>query len=179
MVAGHQHMTVGQSYHGLVRHQYLFHHHLLVGIATSAVAQIMLRAGTYALLQVTLLQTLDEGRAHGSREIAVLAVRLFQTVEARCAANVHHRRERQHAAHFPHGRARLLGLQFSQFGVERTCLSYLLRINGASLGVDAREHFLVAQRRYAVGRVFHQPVLHGSHPVAQHVGVSGLLHGEL
>ena len=35
------------------------------------------------------------------------------------------------------------------------------------------------ERRDAVGRVVHQPVLDGGSAVAQHVRVAGLLHGEL
>ena len=37
----------------------------------------------------------------------------------------------------------------------------------------------MAEGRDAVGCVVHQPVLYGSHAVAQHIRVSGLLHGEL
>ena len=81
MVAGHHALAACQTDHRLVGQQDLFHQHLLVSIATAAVAEIVLRAGTHAFLQVALLQTLHEGHTHDGREIAVLTVRLLQTIE--------------------------------------------------------------------------------------------------
>ena len=59
--------------------------------------------------------------------------------------------------------------------VEGAGLSYLLRIDGGVLCVDAREHLFVEECRYAVGGVVDKPVLDCSHTVAKHVGVGGLL----
>ena len=91
MVARHHSHTTRQTDHRLVGQQDLFHHLLLLCVATTAVAQVVLGTGTYTSLQVTLLQTLDEGCSHHGREIAVLAIGLFQTVETRRATHVDHR----------------------------------------------------------------------------------------
>ena len=117
--------------------QNLFHEHFLVGIATSAIAEVVFRAGAHAFTQVALLQAFHEGHAHGCREIAVFAIRLLETVERGDAAHIDHGRERQHATHLSHGGGCLLGLQFGQLRVERAGLTNLLGIDGGTTGVDA------------------------------------------
>ena len=82
-----------------MRQQYFFHQFLLVGIAAATIAEIVLRAGAYTLLHVALLETLDKGGTHYSREITVFAIRLFQTIETGCATNIYHWRKRQYATH--------------------------------------------------------------------------------
>ena len=74
MIARHDALAACQSDHSLVGQQYLFHQFLFFGITTTAIAEIVLRTGTYTLLQVTLLQTFHEGYTHHSRQIAILAV---------------------------------------------------------------------------------------------------------
>ena len=81
MIARHDALAARDTYHRLVGQQYFLHQFFFVGIATSAIAQIVLRAGTNAFLQVALLQTVHEGHAHYCRQVAVLAIRLLQTVE--------------------------------------------------------------------------------------------------
>ena len=179
MVARHHHIAPRQPYHCLVGQQYLLHHLLLIGITATAIAEIVLGAGPYPLLQVSLLEASHKGSSHHRREVAILSVRLLQAVEAGCAANIHHRRECQHTAHFPHHSACLLRLQLCQLRVERTGLTYLLWIDGSTQRVHPREHLFVEQCRYAVGGVVHQPVLNGCSPVPQYVRVSWLLHSKL
>ena len=179
MVSGHHGLAVGQTDHRLVRHQDFLHQFLLVGITATAIAQIVLRTGSHTLAQVALLQTANEGHTHHCRQIAVLTVRLLQAVERRRATHVDHRRQRQHTTHLPHRRARLTGFQLSQFGVKRTGLTNLLRIDRRTASVDARQHLLVEQGRDAARRMCHQPLLHGGNPVAQHVRVYRLLTGIL
>ena len=91
MVAWHDGFASRQTNHGFVWQQNLLHQFLLVGISSSAIAQIVLRAGSHALLEVALLQSLDECRTHHGREVGVFAIRLFEAVEAGCAAHIHHR----------------------------------------------------------------------------------------
>ena len=91
MIARHHSLAACQSNHGLVRHQDVFHQHLLVGITTSAIAKIVFRTGSYAHAQVTLLQTTNKGYTHRCRQISVLTIRLLQTIETRRAANIDHR----------------------------------------------------------------------------------------
>ena len=179
MIARHHHLAARQSDHRLVGQQYLFHQHLLFGITAAAIAQVVLRTGTHALLQVVLLQTLHKGHTHRCRQVAILAIRLFQTVERGDAAHVDHRREGQHTAHLTQGGTGLDGFLFCQFRIKRAGLTNLLRIDGRAQGVHTREHLLVQEGRNTVGRVLYQPLLHGCRTVAQLVGVSGLLHTEL
>ena len=175
MIAGHHGTTACQADHRLVRQQDLFHQFLVFGIATTAIAQIVLRAGTHAFLQITLLQALHEGHTHHGRQVGILAIGLLQTVEARIAAYVDHRRQRQHATHLAHRGTRLQRLLLGQLRVERACLSYLLRIDGGTTCVDTRQHLLVEEGRYAAGRIVDEPVLQGCHTVAQLVGLARYL----
>ena len=115
--------------------QNLFHQLLLGSITTTAVAEVVFRTGTHTFLQVTLLQSFHKGGTHHSRQIAVLTVGLFQTVEAGGTTHINHRRQRQHTTHLTHSGTRLSGLQLCQFGIERTGLSDLLRIDGGTSGV--------------------------------------------
>ena len=179
MIARHHHLATRQADHCLVGHEDFLHELLFAGIATTAVAQVVFRARRHTLLQIALLQTSDKRRAHDGRQIAVFAIRLLQSVERRIATHVDHRRQCQHTTHAAQGAARLARLQLSQLRIERAGLSDLLRIDGGADGVDAREHFFVHESRYAVGRVVHEPLLHGCHPVAQVVRVAWLLHAEL
>ena len=110
MISWHDDMATRQANDCLMRHENLLHQLFLVGIATAAIAEIMLRARTDALLEVALLHPLDKCRTHHSRQIGILAVRLFQTIETGRAAHIDHWRERQHGTHLPHGSARLAGL---------------------------------------------------------------------
>ena len=139
----------------------------------------MLRTGTYAFLQVALLETTYEGCAHHGRQVAILTIRLFQTVEAGRTAHIDHRREGQYATHLTHQGARLECLQLGQLRIERACLTYLLGIDGGAKGVNTREHLFVQEGRDAVGRVVDEPVLDGGSTVAEFVGIARLLHGEL
>ena len=139
----------------------------------------MLGAGANSFLQIALLETLDEGRPHGCREIGVFTIRLFQTIETGCATYVDHGRKGQNATHFTHGGTGLAGLQLSQLGVERAGLAYLLGIDGRALGVDAREYLFVEEGWDAIGRVGLQPVLYSHHHVANDVWIAGLLEGKL
>ena len=91
MIARHHGLAAGQTDHRLVGQQDFLHQLLLVGIAATAVAEVMLRTGADTLLEVPLLQALDEGYAHHGRQVAVFAVRLFQTVERWRSADVDHR----------------------------------------------------------------------------------------
>ena len=91
MVAGHHHLAASQADHRLVGEEDFFHQLLLLGIATAAVAEVMLGAGTHAATEVALLKALDEGHAHGGGEVGILAIRLLQTVETGCAAHIDHR----------------------------------------------------------------------------------------
>ena len=90
MIAGHDSHTTRQSDHRLVRQEDLLHHLLLVGITAATIAQVMLRAGAHALLQVALLETIYKSRSHHGREVTVLTVRLFQTVETGRTTHIHH-----------------------------------------------------------------------------------------
>ena len=65
MIAWHDGYTARQTDHRLVGQQDLFHHLFLLCVATPAIAEVVLRTGTNAFLQVTLLQPLHEGRSHG------------------------------------------------------------------------------------------------------------------
>ena len=118
MIAWHDGHTARQTDHRLVGQQDLFHQFLLFGITAAAVAQVVLRTGPHALLHVVLLQTLHEGCSHDSRQVAVFAIRLFETVEAGCATDIDHRRQCQDATHLAQGGARLIRLQLCQLGVE-------------------------------------------------------------
>ena len=139
----------------------------------------MFGTGTNPFLEVALLKTFDECHAHGSRKIAILAIRFFQTIETRCATHIHHRRKRQHSTHLTHGNTCLIGLQFRQFGIERTSLSDLLGIDGGTQGVHTRQYLFVEQGRNTIGRMIHQPFLDGRYTVAQHIGIHGFLTGKL
>ena len=77
MITWHDALAASQTDHRLVGQQDLFHQFLLVGIATTAVAEVVFRAGSHTFFQVTLLQTLHEGHAHGGREITILSVGLL------------------------------------------------------------------------------------------------------
>ena len=130
MIARHDALAACQSDHCLVGQQDFFHHFLFFGIATTAIAEVVLRTGTHTLLQVALLQALHKGHAHRSRQITILAIRLLQTIERGDATHVDHRRKRQYTTHFSHGGTGLEGFQFCQFRVEGTGLAYLLRVDG-------------------------------------------------
>ena len=90
MIAGHEGFAARQTYHRLVRQEYLFHQFFLVGIASTAVTKVVFRAGADAFVQSPMLQSTHKGRTHHGREIAVLAIGLLQAVEARRAADVDH-----------------------------------------------------------------------------------------
>ena len=64
MITWHQHLTTSQADHRLVGQQYLLHQHLLVGITTTTITEVVLRTGTYAFLEVALLETTYEGSTH-------------------------------------------------------------------------------------------------------------------
>ena len=81
MVSGHDNLASGQADHCLVGHKYLLHQLFLRGIASASVTQIVLGAGSYALLEVILLQAFYKGYAHCGRQVCVLTIRLLQTVE--------------------------------------------------------------------------------------------------
>ncbi len=179
MIAWHHGLTASHTDHGLVGHEDVFHQLLFLSITSATVAEVVFRTGTDTLLQVALLQALDEGYTHHCRQVAVLAVRLLQTVEAWSTANVDHRRERQHTTHLPHGCGRLTRFHLSQLGIERTGLTNLLRVDGSATGVDTRQHLFVEQCRNAVGSMVHQPVLNGCHTITQHVGIHLFLTGKL
>ena len=179
MIAWHHGFAASQADHRFVGQQNLLHQLLLAGIATTAIAQIVFRTGTYAFLQITLLQALDKGRTHDGREIAVLAIRLLQSVERWRATHIDHWRQRQHATHLSHSGGRLLGLQLCQLGVERAGLANLLGIDGGAAGVDARQHLLVKQGRNAVRGLFDEPRLKLGHTVAQVLWLAWLLTGIL
>ena len=130
VITGHYGHTTRETDHRLMGEQDLFHQFLLLGIAATAVTQIVLRTGANAFLQVTLLQTLHEGCTHDGREITILAIRLFQAVKAGITTHVDHGRKGKDTSYLAQGRTRLERLQFSQLGVERTGLPYLLRVDG-------------------------------------------------
>ena len=90
VIARHHGHTARQTDHRLVGQQDLFHQLFLLGITTTTVAEVVLRAGTHTCLQVTLLQTFHKGSTHDGREVAVLSVGLLQAVERRIAAHVDH-----------------------------------------------------------------------------------------
>ena len=69
--------------------------------------------------------------------------------------------------------------QLSQLQIERTCLSYLLWIDGGSLSIDTRENFLVQEGRYPIGGVVHKPILDSNGPIAKFIWIAWLLHTEL
>ena len=179
MITGHHGTAASQTDHRLVGQEDFFHQLFLLRLTTTAIAQIMLGTGTDALLQVALLQSANKRCAHHGREVGILAIRLFQTVETGCTAHIDHWRERQYTTHLAHSRTRLACLQLSQLRIERAGLSYLLRIDGSPPGIDARQHLFVEKGGNAVRRMVHQPVLDGSHTVAQHIGVHGFLTGIL
>ena len=166
VVARHHHSASGKANHRLVRQQNLLHQLFLIGIATAAVAQIVLRASANALFQVVLLKTAGKGHAHRRRQVSVLAIRLLKPVERRRAAHIHHRRKRQNTTHLAHHLASLARFEFGQLGVERARLPNLLRINGGAARVDSRQHLFVKECGNAVWRVGHQPLLNGCHAVA-------------
>ena len=91
MIARHHTLTACLTDHRLVGQQDLLHQFLLVGITTATIAEVVLRTGADTFLQVTLLQTLHKGYAHGCRQIAVFAIGLFQTVEGGVTTHVDHR----------------------------------------------------------------------------------------
>ena len=64
MIARHHGHTTRESDHRFVGQQDLFHQLLLLGITTTAVAEVVFRTGTYARLQVLLLETLHKGGTH-------------------------------------------------------------------------------------------------------------------
>ena len=90
MIARHNGFAACYTNHGFVGQQNLFHQLLLVGIAATAIAQIVLRAGTNTLAQVALLQALDKGGTHHSRQVGILTIRLLQTVERGITHHVDH-----------------------------------------------------------------------------------------
>ena len=90
MIARHHSLAACQTDHSLVRHQDVFHQHFLIGITSSAIAEVVFRTGSYALAQVTLLQATHKGHTHRCRQVSVLAIRLLQTIETRRAAYIDH-----------------------------------------------------------------------------------------
>ena len=155
MISRHYGFATRQTYHGFVGQQDFFHHFLFVGISTTAISQVMLRAGAHTFSQIALLQSLYEGGTQHGREVSVFAIRFFQTVEAGHSTYIHHGRKRQYASHLAQGGTRLQGLHFGQLGVERAGLSYLLGVDGGTRCVDAREHFFVEEGWDAVRGVVH------------------------
>ena len=81
MITWHDTLAASQTDHRLVGQEDLFHQFLLVGITTTAVAEVVFRAGSHTFLQVALLQPFHECDTHDGREIAILTVGLLQTVE--------------------------------------------------------------------------------------------------
>ena len=91
VIARHHHLTASQTDHGLMREKDFLHQDLLISIAASTITQVVLGASTHTLRQVTLLKPSYKSHTHHSGEIAILTIRFLQTIEARCAANIHHR----------------------------------------------------------------------------------------
>ena len=55
MIAGHEGFAVCQAYHRLMRQEYLFHQLFLLGIASTAITEVVLRAGTDTFVQSAML----------------------------------------------------------------------------------------------------------------------------
>ena len=104
----------------------------------------MLGTCSYTFLEVALLHTLDKSRSHRSRQISVLTIGFLKTIETGNTAHIDHWREGKNSTHFSHGCTSLTGLEFGQLRVERASLSYLLRIDCCTHGVNARQGFLMA-----------------------------------
>ena len=91
MIARHDGPAARQTYHGLVGHQDLLHQFLLISIAATTVAQVVLGAGADTLAQVALLQATHKRHTHRCRQVTILAIRLLETVKRGCAAHIDHR----------------------------------------------------------------------------------------
>ena len=90
VIARHDGHTARCPDHRLVRQEDFFHEFFLLSIATSAIAEVVLCTGSDTRFQVALLQTFHEGHTHGGRQIGIFAIRLLQTVETRCTADIDH-----------------------------------------------------------------------------------------